>query len=303
MRESSEGGPGRSLRLDVALTPAILTPMASGLGSTVMVVVDVIRATTTLAVMFEQGCRRVLVAPDITAARAARSLSPNALLAGEVNGAAPAGFDLGNSPAEIATFSLADREVIFATTNGTRALRACANARAVYAGSLRNAHAVCAAALALAETMADDGRPSAVRFRSSKVRTRAGESSEPETGEQPVDILIVCAGRVDRPAIDDTLCAGYLCRELRSEAMNHGYAPLLGEGARLAVAVLRDALAAGSLLEALATSDAARAICSIGLAADLEWCAASDAGQAVPHVAGHDEQGLLIVESQPPASV
>ena len=298
MRGPSEAGSRRSLRLDVALAPAMLAP-ASDLESTVAIVVDVIRATTTLAVMFERGCRRVVVAPDITTARATRGRLPRALLAGEVNGAAPAGFDLGNSPAEVAAFPLADREVVFATTNGTRALRACANARTVYAGSLRNASAVCAAALD--DVIAHGGTLDATSNNSSPIRTGSSVPSEAGAGEQRADILIVCAGRGDHPATDDTLCAGYLCQELRKGATDRGYAASLGEGARIALAVLRDALATGSLLDGLATSDAARAITSIGLAADLDWCASTSAGHAVPRVTGRDEQGLLIIENERPA--
>ncbi|HKV85283.1 MAG TPA: 2-phosphosulfolactate phosphatase [Ktedonobacterales bacterium] len=291
MRGPTQISPCRSLRLDVALAPA----MSTHRNSTVAIVVDVIRATTTLAVMFEHGCRRVLVAPDITNARAAHIRLPTALLAGEANGAAPPGFDLGNSPAEMHAQLLAGREVIFATTNGTRALRACADARAVYAGSLRNAHAVCAAALA--EAVIASGAPAAIQGRPSQARPYSIEPSESKTEEQPADILVVCAGRGDRPSLDDTLCAGYLCRELLSNATNSGRNVSLGEGARIAVATLRDALASGSLSEALATSDAARAISAIGLVGDLAWCAATDASLAVPRVTGHDEDGLLIVEN------
>jgi hypothetical protein len=76
----------------------------------------------------------------------------------------------------------------------------------------------------------------------------------------------------------------------------------LGEGARIALAVLRDALATGSLLDGLAASDAARAISSIGLAADLPWCASTNASHAVPRVTGRDKHGLLILENQRPAN-
>ncbi|MFI5275147.1 MAG: 2-phosphosulfolactate phosphatase, partial [Ktedonobacterales bacterium] len=110
-------------------------------------------------------------------------------------------------------------------------------------------------------------------------------------------------GRGDRPAIDDTLCAGYLCQELYKQAAIRGYVASLGEGARIASAVLRDILATGSLLDGLATSDAAHAIMAIGLTSDLDWCATTDASRAVPRVTGYDEHGLLIVENQPPANM
>src|SRR5581483_5165906 len=104
----------------------------------------VIRATTTLTVLLDGGCARVLVADGIPAGRTFAAASPGAyLLAGEVGGLRPPGFDFGNSPVELASADLNGRAVVFSTTNGTRALHACRGAGAILAGALRNAQAVC----------------------------------------------------------------------------------------------------------------------------------------------------------------
>ena len=260
------------IRLDVALTPAALGPRAP-LPQTTYIAVDVIRATTTLCVLFERDCRRVLLAADIEAARAARhALGPQWLLAGEVGGARPPGFDFGNSPAEFSTAKLDGRQVIFATTNGTVALRACLGGGAIFAGSLRNASAVAASALAMLPS-----------------------GAEPPTH---VAVVVVCAGRDGLPAQDDTLCAGYLIRCLQEAVRAGGHAAILSDRAQEALALMERAEQGSGLRNALASSDAAQDIRRIGLEGDLDWCTAVDAATLVPRVtgslAGHD---LLVVEA------
>ena len=290
----------RSLRIDVALSPIALELLAPSLAFTTTIVVDVIRATTTIAVLFEHGCRRVLVAPDISAARAAKLRHPNALLAGEVNGEAPPGFDLGNSPAEVIAHAVEGRNVIFATTNGTQALRACSNSRATYAGSLRNARAVTAAALA--RTLNSGGPTSHASGHVTRPAHVESAPTEPTVTQHHADIVVVCAGRGRLPAYDDTVCAGYLCRELAAQARDMGYVAKLDEGARIAEATLQGAFTSGTLWEALSQSDAARAIAAIGLSGDLDWCVATNGGASIPAVTGLDQDGLLVIENTTPAT-
>jgi 2-phosphosulfolactate phosphatase len=107
------------------------------------VVIDVLRATTTMAVMFHRGLESLLAVEDIEAAHRAREASSDALLFGERHGLKPEGFDYGNSPAEAAALDLHGRHAIHATTNGTRALCAVAGGQGVVvAAALVNASAV-----------------------------------------------------------------------------------------------------------------------------------------------------------------
>jgi 2-phosphosulfolactate phosphatase len=234
----------------------------------------------------------VYVAGGIDEARAAkRTLGVGHLLAGELGGVAPPGFDLGNSPAEMAGRVLHGTALIFATTNGTRALRACAHGRATLAGSLRNATAVMAAALAAAarpDERADDDMSTAPPEES------AG-SSEATVDDRPPDIVLVCAGRGDRPAYDDTLCAGWLVAECQQLAAKAGLRMTLGEGARIARGVVGHRQPGPSLVEALDLSDAGRALERVGLAGDLAWCADVNASAIVPRVVGTRGGGTLLV--------
>lgn len=255
----------RSLVVDVALAPALLPPETPARRDTTYVVIDVVRATTTICMLFERGCRRVLLASSVGAAREAHAaLGPDWLLAGEVEGARPPGFNCGNSPAEFATLDLAGRDVICATTNGTRALRACAGGRAVFAGSLRNAET-------LAQTLAAKWL------------------------ERPADVVFVCAGRGGRPAYDDAICAGYLVRSLRHAVGAERV--VLGENARMACDLLAHVEATVGIEAALRASDAGQAVERIGLGADIALCAAANAASVLPALSGmYLDTNLSLVE-------
>jgi 2-phosphosulfolactate phosphatase len=279
-----------ALVIDVALTPDQLDSPEQRTRTT-CIVVDVIRATTTLCVMFERGCRSVLVAPSVAAARAARSdvasSGMDVLLAGEVGGLPPSGFDYGNSPAEFARSDLRGRDVIFATTNGTRTIRACAGSRAILTGALRNASAVTRAALALTvdRTLSPISavEPDIPGVASGAVPT-ASEARVDEDFVVGSDIVVVCSGRGERPAMDDTLCAGYLVHRLMNFATEAGMPTLIREPARVALAVLAEAEHSGSLRQALSDSGAARAVERVGLSADLDLCGTVDTTMVVPMV-------------------
>lgn len=290
---SSAAGDLRPLVVDVLLTPAESGSAPVANPGSVAIVIDVVRATTTLAVMFDRGCARVLVAGDIPEARAfvAGAADP-LLLAGESGGLRPPGFDFGNSPIELAEAELAGREVVFCTTNGTRALRACAGARAIMAGSLRNAEAVCRAALRRVGPVAQfPETASAVISAETVAETTSEARVEPE--ERAAGIVIVCSGRSRRPAADDTMCAGMLVEHLERLASEHGYALQLRDGALLAKTVAAGAL---SLSDLLRQSAAGQAISKVGLERDLAFCAVLNASQSVPLVCGVTPEGLLVME-------
>ncbi len=288
------------LTLDVALVPMFVAPDPVLRARTTYVVVDVIRATTTLAVMLGQGCRRVLVAPGIAEARAVAQPDPGRyLLGGESGGVAPPGFDFGNSPREYAAADVAGREIVFATTNGTRALRACTGGSAIYAGSLRNASAVARAAVASAiEARRHTPEPHRVAGStpegSPETSREASEAALADDDGQ-CDIVVVCAGREGLPSYDDTLCAGYLIGRIEAEAATRDLGVTMESGARIALDACRYVMQRpDGLRGALAESDAGRAIGAVGLEADLDWCAAIDATDVVPYVAAVDAERDLV---------
>ena len=121
-------------------------------GRTVLVV-DVLRASTTICAAMHHGARAIVIAADIEdATRIAHSLDmPGVLLAGERNCARIAGFQLGNSPDEMTAETVAGKTLVMTTTNGTRALLAATGAREiVVAGAVNLSVAAAIGAEALA---------------------------------------------------------------------------------------------------------------------------------------------------------
>ena len=157
--------------IDVAFTQAQVRPADTA------VVIDVLRATSTIGLALASGYERVLVAGSLEQAQALRA--PGRALAGELNCERPDGFDLGNSPEE--TLSPRGSELVLATTNGAPAiLAAAAVAAEVYAASLLNLEA-------MLETLSALGG----------------------------DILLVCAGTDGAVTIEDTYLAGRLSAALQ----------------------------------------------------------------------------------------
>lgn len=127
----------RGMKADVVLLPKDLVVGTDDL----VVVFDVLRATTSMTVALAAGAREIRIFDDIEAARrAAAEFGGKKVLAGEAQCVRAAGFDLGNSPEGFAGCEGAT--VFMATTNGTRAIVAAQQAKTVLIGALVNAGAV-----------------------------------------------------------------------------------------------------------------------------------------------------------------
>ena len=224
----------------------------------IYIVIDVIRATTTLTTVFDSGATRVYAANSLEQARSAAKIFSQRLLCGERHGLPVAGFDYGNSPAQFAQVDLRDRELILTTTNGTRAFYACPKNSTRLAGCFYNAHAVTAHALALAH-------------------------------EKSSNVIIVCAAESDYFALDDATCAGYLALEVQRQ---HPTIEIVDD--IRAAQALYEAFAPPKLVD---VAHAAQSIISMNLGHDLDYCMKIDGSTTVPVVVGKEEEtGLLIIE-------
>jgi len=168
--------------VDVALIPGEELP------ARVAIVVDVVRATSSIAQALASGYERVLCCREIDEALALRAaLGGEAVVGGERNGTKVDGFDVGASPREFARGAKA-RTLILSTTNGTTAIHAAAaHCETVLIGSLLNLDALAAAVHAL-----------------------GGD-----------DVAVFCAGFKGGFALDDAYCAGRIVERLagaRSDA-------------------------------------------------------------------------------------
>jgi len=169
----------------VAFTPGERTPARVG------IVVDVLRATSTMSQALASGYERILCCAEIDEARELARAEGPAVLAGERRLEPIEGFDLGNSPREIAAGASAPT-LVLSTTNGTRLLvDAASRFDAVYVGSLLNLGAVAAAA------------------------RRSGE-----------DVAVLCAGVLGELALDDAYCAGRIAEALGGDATDSATAAI-----------------------------------------------------------------------------
>lgn len=126
-------------RVDIALTPAEATVLPH---AECYVVIDVLRATTTIAALFGRGLARLHVVSRIDEAR--KRKAPGRILLGEEGGLRPEGFDYGNSPVEAAGLDLTGREAVQVTSNGTKALCAVAPLGTVTTAAMANLRAAAA---------------------------------------------------------------------------------------------------------------------------------------------------------------
>jgi 2-phosphosulfolactate phosphatase len=266
---------GIILHLHIYFTPADLLAARNERQEAIYIVIDVIRATTTMSVLFEQGASRILAAENVAQAREAAQKIPGRFLCGERNVKPLPGFDYGNSPVQFSHLDLQQREMILTTTNGTRAFHACPENAVRLGGCFYNAQAVATYALHAAFA-------------------------------QQQDISIVCSGELGNFALDDATCAGYLARqiqqlysyyerELNSAQNNDAKSqPLLIHESVEAAITLYDAYKPPVIID---HCDSARSVIEAGLADDVYFCMQMSQSSSIPKVVGREEEtGLLILE-------
>ena len=140
--------------LDVALLPSLVQP--ESLTGQSVIVVDVLRATTTIVSALYNGCTEIMPQPSVEAARAAyQQFQGDAVIGGERGGQIVEGFHHGNSPIEYTPAAIKDKTLILATTNGTVAMEHCRAAKRVLIGAMVNLDSV-------AQETAEDARVTVV---------------------------------------------------------------------------------------------------------------------------------------------
>ncbi|MBI5894480.1 MAG: 2-phosphosulfolactate phosphatase [Desulfobacterales bacterium] len=151
----------------------------------IVVVIDVLRAFSTVCYIAAAGARRIWAVADGASALALFLSHGPAVLIGERHGRRLPGFDWGNSPSLLQAAALANQAVIFTTSNGTRGVVAARYADEILTGGFVNAGAVAA-----------------------YIRDRKASH-----------VSLVCMGSDGRPALEDTLCALYLKATLEGKAL------------------------------------------------------------------------------------
>lgn len=212
----------------------------------VVLVIDVLRASTSIAAALNNGARAVIPFQGVDEAMTrARSLErSDVLLAGERKMVPIRGFDLGNSPGEFTPAVVQGKTIVMTTTNGTAALAGAQGAHEVLVGSFANYSVVVAWLRAAA---------------------RADKS-----------ITLVCAGTDGRFALEDAICAGRFVRGIA----RRGIQAELGDAARIAAMI--DRRMGADLPAVLRDSEHGRALIEAGHGDDVAYCATLDTNPVVP---------------------
>ena len=219
----------------------------------VVLVIDVLRATTTAVTYLEHGAEALLLTATPEVALALRPELPDGesspvVLGGERGGLPIPGFDFGNSPVEAAAQNFTGKTVVMNTTNGTGAAHTAAQTgKHVFLAALVNAHA-------------------AAR------RARATATEE---------IAIVCAGTDEHVGLEDVYAAGVIAEYLL--AMGEFS---IDDGARIALTLRRNS---GNPIEALGGSGHGERLNSLGLGEDVRYAAQLSTSTLVPTLVGGED--------------
>ena len=175
-------------KIEVLFSPAEFETLPKrDLSATTCVVFDVFRATSSIITALANGAQSITPVATIAEALQQKQKNPAILLAGERDGfritsklTGTIDFDLGNSPREFLSASIAGKSIAMTTTNGTRVLKACLGAREILVGSFLNLSATADHLLA----------------------------------HQVNDLLLVCSGTYEEASYEDLLGAGALATAL-----------------------------------------------------------------------------------------
>ncbi len=218
---------------------------AEAKGKTV-VVVDVLRASSTIVQACESGVARII--PVATVEEAAKLLSTlerkKTLLGGEREGLPIDGFDLGNSPLEYTKQVVKGKTLIFTTSNGTAAITKSASAREIVLGCFLNLSAVV----------------------THVISSRAKK------------VAVLCAGDLGRLSLEDFVCGGHVVDRIVNGTRASA---VLNDGAVAARAL---ANAVGDVGKAVRNSSHGLRLAELGFEGDLEFCSRIDTYVTVPIV-------------------
>lgn len=228
--------------LEVVFTPEEIKNRR--LSDKLIVVIDVLRASSTIITALAYGCRGLvpILSPEQAKEKAQQFKKEEVLLGGEREGRKIKGFDLGNSPREYQKEIVEDKIIIFSTTNGVKTLERVRGALRIIIASFLNLQATfnyCS------------------KFQG--------------------DILLACAGKEGYFSLEDTVCAGMLINSLRDI-----YSDTCQEVDTNLTAQILYKKFGNNILEMLRKSQHGRYLESIGLRKDLEFCSQLDIFNIVP---------------------
>jgi len=220
--------------MQVEVLPNAGSPRIPYLEDKLVIVIDVLRATSTMVTALANGCQSIIPVLSPEDAIEMRLTLPGSLLGGERLALLIEGFDLGNSPFDYVPEKVGGKKVIITTTNGTRAIRDASAAPKIWMASFLNMQSVVLAVL------------------------RQFEKSDKLQG-----IVVFCAGTEERFDLPDTLCAGMLIDGLgKNVTLND-----LGEAALMLYRSSEN-----SIVDKIRDSVHGKKLISLGFERDVIYC-------------------------------
>jgi len=233
-----------TMKIEVFFSPASVDEL--GMRGRNVVIIDVLRASTTICTALRNGAREVIPTADIeNATKISANLSSDSrLLGGERQGKKIDGFDLGNSPLEYTPEKVGGKTIVFTTTNGAGAIYKCRYASMAVVGSFANTSAVVQTILDIGGTW-----------------------------------TILCSGRQGAFSIEDATCAGEIVSKVNAVTK------VETDDAGLTSVILYNKFKK-TILGMMKQSTHGKYLISIGFEDDLKFCAEIDSIPVLPVVDG-----------------
>ncbi|MCX6827069.1 MAG: 2-phosphosulfolactate phosphatase [candidate division Zixibacteria bacterium] len=230
------------MRIDLFLVP--VPNIESQLSDKTLVVIDILRASTTICQALKSGARAVIpvMEPGEAAEMRTKIGIETTVLGGERNGLKIEGFDLGNSPLEYTEEKVKGKTIILTTSNGTRVYNRTAASKLILTGALVNI---------------------------SRVVKRTAQAGN--------DIVIICAGQNGDFSIEDTLCGGMLLHRLATDEKTEME---LNDAASLALLLYRSN--SRTLKQTISRGEHGRYLTKLGFEADVNMATETDSMPVLP---------------------
>ncbi|HZK84931.1 MAG TPA: 2-phosphosulfolactate phosphatase [Desulfosporosinus sp.] len=236
--------------MQVEVLPNAGSPLLPYLEDKLVIVIDVLRATSTMVTALANGCQSIIPVLSQEDAMERRLTLPGSLLGGERYAQLIEGFDLGNSPYDYVPEKVGGKKVIMTTTNGTRAIRDASASPKIWMASFLNMESIVYAAL------------------------RQFENSDKLQG-----IVVFCAGTEERFDLPDTLCAGMLIDGLGINVTLND----LGEAARMLYRSSEK-----HLVDKIRDSAHGKKLISLGFERDVVYCSTPNVLPIIPVYVGDE---------------
>jgi len=229
------------MKINVVISPAVVDELYFTGKTTV--VIDVLRATTTIVYAISNGAKEIIPVGSVEFAMKASSsmFGGQTLLAGERNTKMVDGFNMGNSPTEFTSEKIGGKGIVLYTTNGTKAIVKSKYSTNVFIASFLNINAVAEHLIRLNE-----------------------------------NVEIVCAGRNNQLSLEDTVCAGKLIQLISEKVEN----PELSDSSVAALALAKSH--GKNLKKMMLGTDHGKILIENGFTDDIAFCAKTNTADVVP---------------------